>query len=116
MVDHLAMTGPGGLALEQDSDITAFTELARLSQKNGCKIVMQINHPGRQVFKKMGGKVLSASNIALNMGKHSHLFSAPKAMTQTDINDVIARFTHSAKQAEKQGLMAFKYTLRMAIY
>ncbi|CAM2854615.1 NADH:flavin oxidoreductase/NADH oxidase family protein [Pseudoalteromonas distincta] len=103
MVDHLAMTGPGGLALEQSSDITAFAELARLSKQSNCKVVMQINHPGRQVFKKMGGKALSASSVALNMGKHSHLFGVPKAMTHTDIDDVITRFTQTAQQAEKAG-------------
>ncbi|MBH0019766.1 NADH:flavin oxidoreductase/NADH oxidase family protein [Pseudoalteromonas sp. SWXJ133] len=103
MVDHLAMTGPGGLVLEQSTDITAFAELARLSKQNNCKVVMQINHPGRQVFKKMGGKALSASSVALNMGKHSHLFGVPKAMTQTDIDDVITRFTQTALLAEKAG-------------
>ncbi|MBZ2190979.1 NADH:flavin oxidoreductase/NADH oxidase family protein [Pseudoalteromonas arctica] len=103
MVDHLAMTGPGGLVLEQSTDITAFAELARLSKQNNCKVVMQINHPGRQVFKKMGGKALSASSVALNMGKHSHLFGVPKAMAQTDIDDVITRFTQTALQAEKAG-------------
>ncbi|ATC88270.1 NADH:flavin oxidoreductase/NADH oxidase family protein [Pseudoalteromonas arctica] len=103
MVDHLAMTGPGGLVLEQSTDITAFAELARLSKQNNCKVVMQINHPGRQVFKKMGGKAISASSVALNMGEHSHLFGVPKAMTQTDIDDVITRFTQTALQAEKAG-------------
>ena len=103
MVDHLAMTGPGGLVLEQNTDITAFAELARLSKQNNCKVVMQINHPGRQVFKKMGGKALSASSVALNMGKHSHLFGVPKAMTQSEIDDVITRFTQTAQQAEKAG-------------
>ncbi|MEM5546304.1 NADH:flavin oxidoreductase/NADH oxidase family protein [Pseudoalteromonas fuliginea] len=103
MIDHLAMTGPGGLVLEKSTDITAFAELARLSQQNNCKVVMQINHPGRQVFKKMGGKALSASSVALNMGKHSHLFDVPKAMTKTDIDDVITRFTQTAQQAEKAG-------------
>ena len=103
MVDHLAMTGPGGLVLEQSTDITAFAELARLSKQNNCKVVMQINYPGRQVFKKMGGKAISASSVALNMGKHSHLFGVPKAMTQTDIDDVITRFTQTALQAEKAG-------------
>lgn len=103
MVDHLAMTGPGGLALEHNTDITPFAELARLGQQNDSKIVMQINHPGRQVFKKMGGKVLSASNVALSMGKHSHLFGQPKAMTHNEIDDVIERFTNTALQAQKAG-------------
>ncbi len=103
MVDHLAMTGPGGLALELRTDITSFAELARLSKQNECKVIMQINHPGRQVFKKMGGKVLSASNVPLNMGKHSHLFGQPKAMTHNEINDVVERFTNTALQAQKAG-------------
>jgi 2,4-dienoyl-CoA reductase-like NADH-dependent reductase (Old Yellow Enzyme family) len=55
------------------------------------------------VFKKMGGKVLSPSNIALNMGKHSSLFQQPKAMSSTEIEDVIARFTITAKRAQEAG-------------
>ena len=103
MVDHLAMTGPGGLALEKDSDLTAFTQLANESKINGCKVVMQINHPGRQVFSKMGGKVLSASDVALDMGKHSHLFGQPKAMNEAQIQDVIKRFVQTAQRAEEAG-------------
>lgn len=64
---------------------------------------MQINHPGRQVFKKMGGKVLSPSDIALNMGKHSSMFTQPKAMTDDDLQDVISRFVSTAKNAEAAG-------------
>jgi len=64
---------------------------------------MQINHPSRQVFKKLGGKVLSASNIALNMGKHSDMFSQPKAMTEQEIQDVINRFATTARKAEQAG-------------
>ena len=32
MIDHLAMTGPGGVVLEHDTDLTPFIELAQLSQ------------------------------------------------------------------------------------
>ena len=64
---------------------------------------MQINHPGRQVFKKMGGKVLSPSDVALDMGKHSAMFSTPKPMDEAEIEDVIQRFTTTAKRAEEAG-------------
>jgi 2,4-dienoyl-CoA reductase-like NADH-dependent reductase (Old Yellow Enzyme family) len=103
MVDHLAMTGPGGVVLEQDSDLAPFIELATLSKTNDTKIWMQINHPGRQVFKKMGGKVLSPSNVALDMGKHSAMFTAPKPMHEDEIQDVIQRFTITSKRAEEAG-------------
>lgn len=103
MVDHLAMTGPGGLALEYDTPIAPFKTLAEKGKTNNTRLWMQINHPGRQVFKKMGGKVLSPSNIALDMGKHSSLFTQPKAMQQHEIDDVIARFVITATKAQEAG-------------
>ena len=103
MIDHLAMTGPGGVALEKGSPLEPFKKLADISKQNGTKIWMQINHPGRQVFKKMGGKVLSPSDVALNMGKHSGMFEKPTPMTDEDIQDVISRFVTTATLAEKAG-------------
>jgi 2,4-dienoyl-CoA reductase-like NADH-dependent reductase (Old Yellow Enzyme family) len=103
MVDHLAMTGPGGLALEQDTDITSYQALASAAKANNTKVWMQINHPGRQVFKKMGGKALSASDIPLDMGKHSALFAQPKALERPEIEDIIERFVSTARQAEQAG-------------
>lgn len=103
MVDKMAMTGPGGVALEADTPIQPFKEWAEIAKQNNTTVIMQINHPGRQVFKKMGGKVLSPSNVALNMGKHSGLFTQPKAMSEAEIEDVIARFVTTAKRAEEAG-------------
>lgn len=103
MVDHLAMTGPGGLALEQNTDLSPFKALAGLARKNDTKVWMQINHPGRQVYKKMGGKALSPSDIALNLGKHSKLFAQPKAMNENEIQDVIRRFVVTATRAKEAG-------------
>lgn len=103
MVDHLAMTGPGGLALESTTPLAPFQQLATMAKQNGTRLWMQINHPGRQVFKKMGGKVLSPSDIPLNMGKHSSLFGQPKAMTNSEIEDVILRFVTTASLAKEAG-------------
>ncbi len=103
MVDHLAMTGPGGVVLEADTPLDNFVQLAKRAKVNDCKIWMQINHPGRQVFKKMGGKVLSPSDVALDMGKHSNLFTAPKPMTQEQIEDVVERFVNTALKAQQAG-------------
>jgi len=103
MVDKMAMTGPGGVALEVDTPISPFQAWAKIAKQNNTTVIMQINHPGRQVFKKMGGKVLSPSNVALNMGKHSSLFTQPKAMSEAEIQDVITRFVITAKRAEEAG-------------
>lgn len=103
MVDRLAMTGPGGVALEKDTDLSRFRRLAGAAKSNGGKVWMQINHPGRQVFKKMAGKALAPSDVAVDLGKHSKLFDSPTPMTEADIADVIERFVTTATLAEKAG-------------
>lgn len=103
MVDHMAMTGPGGVVLEADTPLEPFRRWAAAAHEGGAKIWMQINHPGRQVFAALGGKALSASDIAVDLGKHSKMFARPRAMSEDEIEDVIARFVATARQAEKAG-------------
>jgi 2,4-dienoyl-CoA reductase-like NADH-dependent reductase (Old Yellow Enzyme family) len=103
MVDHRAMTGPGGIALELDTPLEPFKKWVAAATQYDAKMWMQINHPGRQVYAAMGGKVLSPSDIALNMGKHSHLFGKPTAITEAEINEVIERFVTTATRAAEAG-------------
>ena len=103
MVDGRAMTGPGGVVLDKHSDIAPFEAWARAAKQNNTRVVMQLNHPGRQVYAAMGGDVLSPSDVALDLGKHSHLFSKPRAMTLQDIEQLIQRFADSAVKAEQAG-------------
>jgi len=103
MIDKLAMTGPGGVVLEKKTDLSPFAQWAKSAKENNTRVWMQINHPGRQVFDAMGGKALAPSAIPLAMGEHSKLFAKPKAMTESEILDVIQRFVDTAKQAQKAG-------------
>ena len=57
MVDHRAMTGPGGVVLEEGFSLIGFKRWAETVKSNGTKIIMQINHPGRQILAKLGGNV-----------------------------------------------------------
>lgn len=103
MVDGHAMTGPGGIVLEKESALAPFKAWADAAKKNDTHVWMQINHPGRQVYAAMGGDVLSPSNIPLDLGKHSHLFGKPKAMTHKDIHQLIQHFVDTALKAEQAG-------------
>jgi len=51
----------------------------------------------------MGGDVLSPSDVAIDLGKHSGLFSQPRAMTLQDIEQLIQRFVDTAVRAEQAG-------------
>jgi 2,4-dienoyl-CoA reductase-like NADH-dependent reductase (Old Yellow Enzyme family) len=103
MVDKMAMTGPGGVVLEKDTPIAAFQQWAALAKQNNCKTILQINHPGRQVMKAMGGKNISPSDIAVDIGKHSNLLARPRTMTEDEIQDVIQRFVDTALRAQEAG-------------
>jgi len=103
MVDGRAMTGPGGVVLQQGTPLEPFKLWAKAAQEGGAQVWMQLNHPGRQVFASMGGNCWAPSAVALDMGKHSHLFATPKAMDEADIADLIERFASSAAMAEQAG-------------
>ena len=103
MIDGRAMTGPGGIVLERDTPREPFAAWASEARAHGAQVWMQINHPGRQVFAAMKGEAWAPSAVALDIGKHSKLFAQPRAMTESDIAEVVARFADTARAAEESG-------------
>lgn len=103
MIDRRALTGPGTVALEANTQLAPFTAWAQAARSHGAQLWMQINHPGRQVMTNMGGLAWAPSAVALDLGKHSKLFARPVAMSAADIAEVIRRFADTAYAAERAG-------------
>ena len=103
MIDGRAMTGPGGVVLEQDTPLEAFKTWAAASRQGGAQVWMQLSHPGRQVMADMGGNAWAPSAVPMSMGKYSKQFAPPQAMNEAQIAEVIARFAASAHAAEAAG-------------
>jgi 2,4-dienoyl-CoA reductase-like NADH-dependent reductase (Old Yellow Enzyme family) len=103
MVDRRAMTGPGGVVLEDDRHLDRFKQWAKVAQSGGAQVWMQISHPGRQMLAALGQATWSASAVPLDMGKLSNKFSVPKAMGMADIADIQQRFVRTAQLAEQAG-------------
>ncbi|MEO5687965.1 MAG: NADH:flavin oxidoreductase/NADH oxidase family protein [Burkholderiaceae bacterium] len=103
MIDVRAMTGPGAIALERATPRAPFAAWAREARARGAQVWMQISHPGRQVMAAMKGEAWAPSAIALDIGKHSALFAQPRAMTEAEIAEVIARFADTALAAQEAG-------------
>ncbi|MBN3860306.1 2,4-dienoyl-CoA reductase [Neisseriaceae bacterium PsAf] len=103
MVDIRAMTGPGGVVLEDDTNIEKFKNWADIGRSRGVPMWMQINHPGRQMQGNLGQETWAPSAIPLNMGNMSKHFNIPHEMTEKEIEEVIQRFTTTAQLAEKSG-------------
>lgn len=103
MVDRRAMTGPGGVVLEDDTALEQFKTWAATGRAHGAQFWLQINHPGRQMQANLGQDTWAPSAIALNMGKLSKQFNPPKAMDEEKIQEVIQRFATTAQLAESAG-------------
>ena len=103
MIDRRAMTGPGGVALENEQHLASFREWADVARAKGVHFWVQLSHPGRQTMANLGQQALAPSAIALDVGSFSKMFAKPKAMTEDDIQDVIKRFATSARLAEQAG-------------
>ncbi|MCU4582169.1 NADH:flavin oxidoreductase/NADH oxidase family protein [Acinetobacter gyllenbergii] len=103
MVDRRAMTGPGGVVLEDEKYLDTFKRWAQIGRSKGAQVWLQINHPGRQMQANLGQETWAPSAVALDLGKMSDRFNTPIEMTQDVIAEVIQRFANTARLGEKAG-------------
>ena len=110
MVDERALTGPGAVVLKADTldnpDVRArFERWAQAGKRGGTSLIMQISHPGRQLYAAQGVEAVSASDSQLDMGSEtlSNLFAPARAMTDGEIRGMIRRFGETALAAQACG-------------
>ena len=103
MIDGRAMTGPGGVVLEDERHLDRFRTWAQTGRARGAQFWMQINHPGRQMPAALGQQTLAPSAVAMDLGSFSKNFSLPREMCAAEIEDVRQRFTRTAQLAEQAG-------------
>jgi len=103
MIDHRAMTGPGGVVLESEQHAQRFKAWSQAARTHGAQVWMQLNHPGRQMPAGLKQDTIAPSEVAMDMGGFSKQFNLPRAMTEADIAEVKARFVRASVLAEATG-------------
>ncbi|MFF0632137.1 NADH:flavin oxidoreductase/NADH oxidase family protein [Nocardia sp. NPDC004151] len=103
MVHADALTGPGGVVLDQDSPLEPFRQWATAAKSGGARVWMQINHPGRQVRADMPGVAWAPSAVRVDTGKTSKMFAEPVAMSAAQIAETVRRFAETARRAAEAG-------------
>ncbi|MBF9066617.1 NADH:flavin oxidoreductase/NADH oxidase family protein [Streptacidiphilus fuscans] len=103
MVHAEALTGPGGVVLDDAAPLAPFVAWAKAGKSAGGKIWMQINHPGRQIASDMPGVVWGPSDVGVDLGRLSSRFGKPVAMTADQIEATVKRFAVTARRAEEAG-------------
>lgn len=103
MVDGRAMTGPGGVVVEDRRHLAALRQWAEAGRSCGAQFWMQINHPGRQMRANLRQTAIAPSAVPLELGKYSKMFALPREMTEADIRTILARYVETAAIAEEAG-------------
>lgn len=103
MVAPDALTGPGGLVLTRDTPLAPYQAWAAAAHAGGARIWMQINHPGRQVFKALGNPGWAPSEVPLQLGKHGAMFAPVKALSEAQILAIVQQFADTARAAAAAG-------------
>ena len=103
MISRKALTGPGGVVLDAKSDLTLFQSWAEAGQQNDTKLILQLNHPGRQMPANLGQQAIAPSAVALDLGQFSKMFASPRAMTLDDIAEFKQQFLVSSQLALQAG-------------
>lgn len=100
MVDRRYLERAGNVVLEDENAMDRLVAWANAGKADGCKIWMQISHPGRQCARLVNSKPLAPSEVQLNL---LGLFAKPIAMSEADITDAITRYAETARIAKKAG-------------
>lgn len=102
MLDRRRLGEPRNVVIEDESDLALLSDWARAGTGGGGHLWMQINHPGRQVPRGLSPETVGPSAVAFSPAMR-RFFPTPRALRTDEIEDIIARFSKSAKIAKKAG-------------
>ena len=100
MIDQRYLERAGNVVVENDSGIEALKAWAAGVHHHGSQLWAQISHPGRQCPRLVTLTPLAPSEVQLSVAGN---FGKPRAMTEKDMSDVIARFARTAALVKAAG-------------
>lgn len=101
-VDRRYLERPGNVALDGNGGLDLLKKWAEVGLAGSNHLWMQIGHAGRQTPRTVCQEPVAPSAVALE-GRMAGLFSPPRALESSEIEDVIQRFANSAALAQDAG-------------
>ena len=102
MVDPKGTAEPGNIVFDKNSNMEILKDWAKQGQQHGAKVMVQLNHPGKQVPKTITKETVAPSAVPLGNGLNK-LFSTPRALTTSEVEELVQKFVTSAKVAKEAG-------------
>ncbi len=100
-VDRDHPVRPGDVIVDDATDPAAMAAWAREAKAGGAKVVVQLNHAGRQTPGWVNSSPLAPSAVAAV--KFLKAFGKPRAATTGELEEVIAKFARAAQRVEAAG-------------
>lgn len=100
MVDRRYLERSGNVVVEDATGLAALRTWADTTHAGGSQLWAQISHPGRQCPRLANLTPLAPSEVQLHMAGN---FGKPRAATEDDIAEVIARFAQTAGVVQEAG-------------
>ena len=102
MVDPKGTAEPGNIVFDKNSNMEILKNWANQEQQHGAKVMVQLNHPGKQAPKTVSKQTVAPSAVPLGNGLNK-LFSTPRALTTSEVEELVQKFVTSAKVAKEAG-------------
>lgn len=102
MIDGRALGEPGNVVVESTAALPGLRRWAAAGTRHGTQLWMQLNHPGKQSPAFLSPEPVAPSAIPFGSNLR-RAFNPPRALTETEILDLIARFGRSAALAREAG-------------
>ena len=102
MVDPKGTAEPGNIVFDKNSNMEILKDWAKQGQQHGAKVMVQLNHPGKQAPKTIAKETVAPSAVPLGNGLNK-LFSTPRALTTSEVEELVQKFVTSAKVAKEAG-------------
>jgi 2,4-dienoyl-CoA reductase-like NADH-dependent reductase (Old Yellow Enzyme family) len=103
MIDQRHLGEPHNVVVEDERDLDILTRWAKAGTRHGNQLWVQLNHPGKQIPKMLAtGDTLGPSAIPFRKELSPH-FKTPRALSEAEILDIIARFARTAAIVKKAG-------------
>jgi len=102
MVDPLQLVEPNVVALYDESQLPSLSAWVAAGTSADTHLWIQLNHPGRQAPRFINPDPVAPSAVGFS-AEMAAVFATPRPLRSSEIEDIVARYGHSAKLAKQAG-------------
>jgi 2,4-dienoyl-CoA reductase-like NADH-dependent reductase (Old Yellow Enzyme family) len=102
MIDRRALGEPRNVVIEDRADLPMLRRWAEAGSRDGTRLWMQINHPGKQAPRGLNAETVAPSAVPFRP-ELRRFFNTPRELREPEIEEIVGRFGRAAAIAKEAG-------------